>query len=94
MTIARPRMGSLLVWLALTLTGCEETPGETPFGEACEADGECASLLCVGGVAGPDGVCTRSCATNDECPEGWSCGAVTQRGVIVCRQGASTPFGR
>jgi hypothetical protein len=94
MTIAFSRIGSLLLVLALAVAGCEESPGEGALGDPCETDGDCASLLCVGGVAGPEGACTQSCATNEECPEGWSCGAVTQSGVIVCRRGASTPFGQ
>jgi hypothetical protein len=93
MTIAHLRIRSLLVCLALAV-GCGECPGEGALGDPCEADGDCASLLCVEGVAGSDGACTQSCGTNEECPEGWSCGAVIQNGVIVCRRGASTPFGQ
>jgi len=84
----------LLLGLLLLLSGCEETPGEAAIGAACEADGDCASLLCVGGIAGPEGACTRSCGESSDCPEGWSCGAVTQNNVVVCRRGASTPFGQ
>ncbi len=94
MTIACPRIGSLLLALTLSVLGCKETPGEGQIGDHCDKDGDCASLLCVGGVAGDDTVCTQSCGGNEECPEDWSCGAVTQAGVVVCRQGASTPFGQ
>jgi hypothetical protein len=93
MTIARLQLGSLLL-LALALSACEESPGVGATGDPCTGNGDCASLLCVGGIAGPDGICTVSCAANEECPEGWSCGAVTEGNVVVCRRGASTPFGQ
>ena len=85
---------ALSLLLGAALVACEETPGEGQVGDACSSDGDCASLLCAAGVAGPEGVCTESCGDNTECPEGWSCGAVIQDGRVVCRRGASTPFGQ
>ena len=43
----------------------------TPLGDSCNADGECASSLCV------EGVCTRRCDEID-CDAPWSCDAATE----------------
>ena len=94
MTIAYPRLGSLLAIIGLFVMACEETPGEGVDGDPCTANSDCASMLCVAGIDGPEGVCTHTCGANTDCPEGWSCGAVTEGNVVVCRHGASTPFGQ
>jgi len=68
--------------------------GDVPFGEPCGDHGECADDgRCVEGVAGPEAVCTRSCSSDEGCPEGWSCSVATEDGLLVCRQGSATPFG-
>ncbi|MBX7197609.1 MAG: hypothetical protein U0234_01195 [Sandaracinus sp.] len=84
-------MRAALLSLVL-LTACGGR-GDVRFGERCHSDDECAHGLCVAGVAGRNAVCTISCATGSDCPEGWSCHGVTQGNVVVCAAGASTPFG-
>lgn len=68
--------------------------GDAQTGDACESDRDCQRGLCVAGIAGESGVCTVSCGSSDECPEGWSCSGVTEGNVLICRQGAATPFGQ
>lgn len=85
----------LVLALPGPLFGCDERPSDQPFGATCEADGDCASGLCVAGAAGPAPVCTKSCAPNRaDCPDGWHCSAATQSGVVVCSQTPSNPFGQ
>jgi len=80
----------ILVPLAISCGG----RGSAGFGESCDSDDACAAGLCVGGVSAEGPVCTKSCASSEECPEGWSCSAATENGVVVCRQGSATPFGQ
>jgi hypothetical protein len=81
-----------LLALAFFLAACGGR-GERRFGEHCASDSECQHGLCVAGVGGDGPVCTVSCGGQGDCPEGWSCHGVTQNNVLVCAQGASTPFG-
>lgn len=67
--------------------------GDAAFGDPCEGNDTCAEGLCIAGVDGNEPVCTKSCATSDECPEGWSCSGVTQARVLVCSHSPATPFG-
>ena len=93
---SRPVHGRLLILVALAaLAACgpSRLRGAKATGDACTEDLECAHGLCVAGVAGDAAVCTVSCATAEECPHGWSCSGVTQRGVLVCSRHAPTPFG-
>ena len=81
--------------LGLALGACSggTTPrGDARVGERCAHDTDCRRGLCVGGVAGAAPACTVSCATASDCPERWSCSAVTAQGVLVCQQGGATPF--
>lgn len=82
-----------LLGLALSLATACGGRGDKGVGEACGDADECRHGLCVEGVAGPDAVCTRSCAATSECPRGWSCSGVTGDNVLVCTRGAPTPFG-
>ncbi len=84
-----PRLGLLA---ALCLGGCGGAR-DKPIGEACAQADECEHGICVAGIAGDDAVCTRSCASSEECPRGWSCSAVTAGNVLVCQRGAGNPFG-
>ncbi|HJL21215.1 MAG TPA: hypothetical protein RMH80_03220 [Polyangiaceae bacterium LLY-WYZ-15_(1-7)] len=68
--------------------------GEKETGEACAGDSDCARGLCAAGVVGPEPVCTVSCGSSEDCPEGWTCSGATQDNVLVCRRGAATPFGQ
>jgi hypothetical protein len=85
--------GRLLLAVLLATAGCSGgSRGETRFGEPCADDRQCARGLCVSGVRGDAPVCTVSCASDAECPQGWSCHGVTQSNVLVCASGGSTPF--
>jgi hypothetical protein len=88
MTLRRP----LLLALVLLGAACSSPRGDTQFGERCGGDRECQRGLCVSGVRGDAPVCTISCASDTECPQGWSCHGVTQSSVLVCSFGGSTPF--
>ncbi len=79
-----------LLVLGLILLGCR---GDGALGERCGRDSDCAMGLCVAGADGDEPVCTKSCASSEECPEGWTCSGATQDSVLVCVHRASTPFG-
>jgi len=82
--------------LVSPLAACERSqqrPGDRLDGVACEDADQCAGGYCVAGVAGEQPACTRTCATGEDCADGWSCSAVTDRGVLVCQRGGATPFG-
>lgn len=82
----------LVAWIAVA--GCDDgAGGSRELGDRCERGEDCSSGLCVGGVDGDEPRCTRSCATELECPRGWSCSGVTENDILVCRKGAATPFG-
>jgi len=85
-----PAMRPLLLFVALVGLGCG---GDAKTGEPCGSHEDCARGRCVAGVAGPDPVCTPTCAGNEDCPEGWSCSVATENDVLVCRTGTATPFG-
>ncbi|MFK7988658.1 MAG: hypothetical protein AB8I08_21745 [Sandaracinaceae bacterium] len=89
------RLGILGAALLLGLaTSCgEPTPGDKAVGEACSDAHECRHGYCVGGPEGEQATCTRSCARTEECPRGWACSGVTADNVVVCVEGAPTPFG-
>lgn len=76
--------------LGLILLGCR---GDGAMGERCGRDADCAAGLCVAGADGDEPVCTKSCASSDECPDGWTCSGATQDNVLICVHRASTPFG-
>lgn len=89
-------LGAGLLALGLALAGAcgeEETRGELPDGETCARGADCRHGYCVGGAAGEDPVCTRSCGATSDCPRGWACSGVTEENVLVCTRGAPTPFG-
>ena len=79
--------------LSFVLAACGGR-GEKTFDQRCSGDTDCAAGVCAAGVHGADAVCTKSCATGDDCPEGWSCSGVTAANVLVCAHGNATPFGR
>lgn len=54
---------------------------DAPLGAPCENSGDCAGGECLIG-AKPHSICTRSCASEEACPSGWSCQRVT--GEDVC----------
>jgi hypothetical protein len=79
------------VWLAVAGVACDRTP-KVGFGEPCESDAACTTGMCVGdGTSRHRGRCTKSCGPDTSCPEGWSCSALTARGVAVCAQGSGIP---
>ena len=70
-------------------------PTGLKFGEKCKEDFQCKSGLCVALSKDTSyGYCTISCSKNEQCPEGYSCSGVTNKGVVVCSPGPATPFGR
>lgn len=87
-----PALLGLLAGLLLA-PGCDRGDGDAKTGAPCRRDADCAGGHCVRGVAGPEPACTRVCASDDDCPAGWSCGAVSQRGTVLCQEGGSTPLG-
>ncbi len=81
---------SLLAALCLAMGACG---GDKAMGEPCGGPSDCADHQCVAGIDGDEPVCTRSCASGDDCPEGWSCAGATEDMVLVCIKGGATPFG-
>jgi hypothetical protein len=87
----RKSVFAYLVALAFAASSCEREPTAS-FGETCDADEVCESGLCVGdGANARRGRCTKSCGPDTTCPEGWSCSALTARGLAVCAQGSGVP---
>lgn len=84
---------ALALGLAALALGCGGERGDGRMGEACTSNEQCRRGICVAGASGDQGACTKSCASTEECPRGWSCSGVTQDNVLVCSQGAPTPFG-
>lgn len=83
---------ALALTLAALAAGCSRGRGDKRHGERCRDDRECSRGLCVAGVHGDEAVCTVSCASDSECPQGWTCHGVTQANVLVCSHGGATPF--
>jgi len=80
--------------LALLLLSCAACGGDVAVGDPCRSHEDCVDDgRCVEGVAGPAAVCTRTCSSDEGCPEGWSCSVATEEGLLVCRKGSATPFG-
>lgn len=78
--------------LLVVLGACHHAP-KVGFGEVCDGDDACTTgLFCVGdGTSAHSGRCTKSCGPDTACPEGWSCSALTARGVAVCARGSGVP---
>lgn len=85
-------MRGVLLALAVSLSAaCSHEP-KVAFGEPCDADEVCETGLCVGdGTRSDRGRCNQSCGPETACPEGWSCSALTGRGVAVCAEGSGIP---
>jgi Trypsin len=64
--------------------------GGGQLGDACTADGECASGLCAVSPEG-DGICTEECTGVFDCEDGFSCQEV--EGGAVCLPSAGDPGG-
>ncbi|HJL20298.1 MAG TPA: hypothetical protein RMH99_31820 [Sandaracinaceae bacterium LLY-WYZ-13_1] len=90
----RIRTAGRALALVLFMLGCGSAErGDKPVGEPCEDRAECQSGYCVADSNGEGAVCTRTCGSTEECPRGWACSGVTEENVLVCTQGAPTPFG-
>ena len=61
--------------------GGDDGPVEGSFGTECERAGDCLGGHCVDSDEGK--VCSRNCANEDDCPEGWLCLADQRGGVDV-----------
>ncbi|AKF06477.1 hypothetical protein DB32_003626 [Sandaracinus amylolyticus] len=86
------RRAFLAVLVASLAVACSSARGDRRTGQRCADDRECQRGLCVAGVRGEEPVCTVSCASDGECPQGWTCHGVTQANVLVCASGGATPF--
>ncbi len=62
-------------------TGRPPAPDDD-FGEGCAMGADCRSGFCVV-VEGAERVCTRLCAGDGDCPDGWICRQVLNAGVDV-----------
>ena len=85
---------STMRWLGLLAIGLLACKGTQEIGEPCAKDGDCQAGLCVAGADGDEPVCTKSCGSSEECPDGWSCSGATQNNVLICVHRSATPFGR
>jgi len=82
----------LALALVLVVVACGHSGPKVGFGEPCESDDACTTGLCVGdGTDAHRGKCTKSCGPDMGCPAGWSCSALTARGVAVCARGTGVP---
>lgn len=64
---------ALLALLVLSIASCGGGDADAPaLGSSCNAPAECDGQ-CVTSGDFPDGVCTRACGSDDDCPEGFSC---------------------
>ncbi|MBK7071177.1 MAG: hypothetical protein IPH44_02640 [Myxococcales bacterium] len=53
----------------LLIAGC----GKAETGDACATADDCDDERCITGGSFPGGTCTPACATNADCPQGFSC---------------------
>jgi alpha-tubulin suppressor-like RCC1 family protein len=60
-------------------------PGDGPFGESCDEDKDCESLICAG-LDGEPKICTESCTDplGDECDPGFRCRRPDRDEGMVC----------
>jgi hypothetical protein len=79
----------------LLAAGCKgPQPTGLEFGQACSESSQCESGLCLfEGPEDEEGVCAKPCEDGSDCPDGWSCTGLTQKGELVCQEGPATPFG-
>ncbi len=62
----------------LCINDCgQPDPDCLPLGEACETGDDCAENMC--GELDGEKLCSHSCSSDDECPEGYEC-----RGDVAC----------
>jgi len=86
--------GVVAALLCMGLAACDRGPSHLGYGEPCARDRQCETKLCVAAAEGVDqGRCTRSCASDSDCPQGSSCRGATNEGVVVCLPGPAVPFG-
>ncbi len=69
-------MRSLILLFSLALcaalaTGCSDEP-EPAIGDHCTANADCPDK-CQSGGGFPDGICTKACDADSDCPSGWHC---------------------
>lgn len=61
---------------------CEAGVCLNAIGSGCDRNSDCASQLCA--TDGENLICTKSCATSDECPSGFSCQTAPGGGFDKC----------
>jgi hypothetical protein len=91
----RPWKALAALALIAILCGCRDKgPTDLDVGHKCMQSRECGSGICLFPTqVSKEGRCSRPCTASTDCPEGWSCTAITQNGVMVCQEGPATPFG-
>jgi alpha-tubulin suppressor-like RCC1 family protein len=83
------RVSMFAVVLSLSvLAACgddEPKPGDAPFGESCDEDKDCESLICAA-MEGDPRICTESCTDplGDECAPGFRCRRPDRDEGMVC----------
>ncbi len=81
--------------VCLVMVACRAgARGDLEFGQECVEASQCQSHVCLmSGPGAEKGVCAQRCEDGKDCPEGWSCTGLTQKGELVCQEGPATPFG-
>jgi hypothetical protein len=85
----------LLVVCLLFAAACKDDDDLTPeLGSPCSQSDECASLCLGPSATAPGGLCTRRCATHDDCPATAVCATAVEMGVCLfaCRDDRDCEF--
>jgi hypothetical protein len=71
---------SLAMALAMTLGGCQSSDVSRALGARCDVSNDCDDRCLQPSNDYPDGFCTLTCETDDDCPSSSSC--VTDEGGV------------
>ena len=61
-------------------------PRKAKFGEACSADADCRSNVCLPGKGSAPGMCSTSCDAQTSCEKGFSCQKIDGRSVCAAKK--------
>ena len=75
----------LLAATCAVLAACGESGA---VGDSCETAADCEAGQCITGGSFPDGACTPTCDSDDDCAEGFSC--ISRSGGICLRNCSGT----